>query len=263
MPGFALTVDYYRIKVRNVISGLTGQQIINRCYDDPTGINNEFCAAVARQTSTNPLINGVFAGQTTRDLPNLNRFSFPATGNAFVNQPYNFAALVRRGIDFDASYNRRLWGNVRFSGRAIVSVLLQSENFSFLTQPGRSDKIDETFGDPKWGGTWNGNLDFGKFDVTYSGTYVGRQAILAWETQFSHQGRGPTNPEARPIKWYPSQITHSARVNWDALSKLRLYAGVDNIANKRPPYDLTGIEAGSPFNPTGRFFYGGAEVKFR
>ena len=269
MPGFALTVDYYRIKVRNVISGLSGQQIINRCYDDPTGIGNEFCGAIARQTSSDPLINGVFAGQTTRDLPNLNRFSFPATGNGFINQPYNFAKRIRRGVDFDASYTRRLMNNVRFSGRAIVSVLLQSEDFSFLTQPDRSEKIDETFGDPKWGASWNANLDFGRLDFSYSGNYVGRQAILInvnptdWEIMHSHQGRGPTNPEARPIAWYPSQIYHNARVNWDALSKLRLYVGVDNLANKRPPYDLTGIEGGSPFNPTGRFFYGGAEFKFR
>jgi len=269
MPGFALTVDYYRIKVRDVISGLSAQQIINRCYDDPTGINNEFCGAIARQTSSDPLINGAFAGQSSRDLPNLNRVFFPTTGNAFINQPYNFAKRIRRGVDFDASYTRRLFNNVRFSGRAIVSVLLQSEDFSFLTQPDRSDKIDETFGDPKWGASWNANLDFGRLDFSYSGNYVGRQAILIntnptdWEIMHTHQGRGPTNPEARPIAWYPSQIYHNARVNWDALSKLRLYVGVDNLANKRPPYDLTGIEGGSPFNPTGRFFYGGAEFKFR
>jgi len=263
IPGFALTVDYYRIKVKNVISGLTGQQIINRCYDDPTGINNEFCAVVQRQTSTNPIINGAFAGQSTRDLPGLTRQTFTPTGNAFINQPFNFAALIRRGVDFDATYNRRLWSNVRFSGHAIVSLLLQSENFSFLTQPDRSDKIDETLGDPRWGASWNGSLDFGKLGLTYSGTYVGRQSILAWETQFTHQGRGPTNPDARPIKWYPSQITHNARVDWDALSKLRLYAGVDNIGNVRPPYDLWGTEAGAPYNPTGRFFYGGAEYRFR
>ena len=46
IPGLALTVDYWHIKVKNVISGLTAQQIVDRCYDDPTGINNEFCAAV-------------------------------------------------------------------------------------------------------------------------------------------------------------------------------------------------------------------------
>ena len=263
MPGFALTVDYYRIKVRDVISGLTGQAIINRCYDDPTGINNEFCGAISRQASTtNPLANFVFAGQSTRTINNVT-YNFPTTGNAFINQPYNFAALVRRGVDFDASYNRRLWGDVRFSGHAIVSLLLESENFSYLTQPDRSDKIDEGLGDPRWGATWNGNLDFGKFDVTYSGVYVGRQAILAWETQFSHRGRGPTEPRCPPDQVVPvaDHAQHARELGRNL--KARLYAGVDNIANLKPPYDLWGNEAGSNYNPTGRFFYGGAEVKFR
>lgn len=263
VPGFALTVDYWHIKVKNVISGLTGQQIINRCYDDPTGINNEFCAAISRQSSTNPLINGVFAGQSTRTLPNLNTINFPTTGNAFVNQPYNFAALLRRGVDFDASYTHRLPGDVRMSFRTILTLLLQSENFSYLTQPDRSDKIDETFGDPRWRASWNANFDWKKWGIEYSGTYVGRQTILSWETQFSHQGRGPTNPDARPIKWYPSQITHNVRVNFDPVSYLRIYLGVDNIGNKLPPYDLSGIEAGSPYDPTGRYFYGGVEARFK
>jgi outer membrane receptor protein involved in Fe transport len=262
-PGFAVTIDYWRIKVKNVISGLSGQQIINRCYDDPTGINNEFCAAIARQVSTNPLINGTFAGQSTRTLPNLNTVNFPTTGNAFINQPYNFAALVRRGIDFDASYTHRLPGEVRMSLHGIMTLLLESQNFSYLTQPDRSDKIDETFGDPRWRASWNANFDWRKWGFSYSGTYVGKQTILSWETQFTHQGRGPTNPEARPIAWYPSQITHNVRVNFDPISTLRLYAGVDNIGNERPPYDLNGTEAGSPYDPTGRYFYAGAQLRFK
>lgn len=35
------------------------------------------------------------------------------------------------------------------------------------------------------------------------------------------------------------------------MEKLRVYAGVDNIFNARPPYDLTGTENGSPYDPTG------------
>ncbi|WP_163070537.1 TonB-dependent receptor domain-containing protein, partial [Acinetobacter baumannii] len=31
-PGFSISVDYYNVRVKNVISGLTGQAIINRCY---------------------------------------------------------------------------------------------------------------------------------------------------------------------------------------------------------------------------------------
>jgi outer membrane receptor protein involved in Fe transport len=53
------------------------------------------------------------------------------------------------------------------------------------------------------------------------------------------------------------------RVNFNPIEKLRVYAGVDNIFNARPPYDLTGIENGSPYDPTGRFFYAGAEIRFK
>lgn len=262
LPGFALTIDYYDIKVKNVISGLTGQAILNRCYDDPTGIDNEFCSAIFRRTSTDPILNGTFTGQTTRRLENRLQDNLPFVGPAFINQPYNFAALVRSGIDFDASYRRKIFGNKTLSLRGIVSYLRKSENFSYLTQPDRSDKIDEGLGDPKWAASWNAGLDFGVIDLSYSGTYVGRQSILAWETQFTHQGRGPTNPDARPFRWYPAGITHSGRVNFEVNKTYRFYMGVDNITNERPPYDLTGLEAGSPYGPTGRYFYAGAGLSF-
>lgn len=263
IPGFALTVDYYHIKVTDVISGLSGQAIINRCYDDPTGIDNEFCAAIARRATSDPLTNMTFAGQTTRTLPNLTTFALPLLGPAFINQPYNFAALVREGVDFDFSYRRNILGNKVLTLRGIASLLMKSENFSYLTQPERSDKIDQTFGDPRWAASWNANLDFGRVDVGYAGTFVGRQSILSWETQFTHQGRGPTNPDARPFRWYPTQIVHNARVNFDATDQYRFYVGVDNFTNERPPYDLTGIEGGSPFSPLGRYFFAGAQVNFK
>jgi outer membrane receptor protein involved in Fe transport len=68
LPGFTLSLDYYRINVNNVISGLTAQAIINRCYDDPGGINNPFCAAVFRRSTGDVLTNFTFAGQTVRRL---------------------------------------------------------------------------------------------------------------------------------------------------------------------------------------------------
>lgn len=265
MPGFALTIDYFNIKVKDVISGLSGQAIINRCYDDPTGINNQFCAAIFRRTSTDPILNGTFNGQTSRRLDGRAQDSFPRAGDgvSFINQPYNFSALERRGIDFDASYRHSIFGRNQLSLRGIVSYLIKSENFSFLTQPDRSDKIDGTFGDPKWGASFNANLDLGKVDFTYGGTFVGKQTILDYETQFEHQGRGPTNPDARPFRYFPSQVVHNARINFEPTDRYRIYAGVDNFTNELPPLDRTGIEAGSPYGPTGRYFYAGAEIRFK
>lgn len=268
IPGLALTVDYWHIKVKNVISGLTAQQIIDRCYDDPTGINNQFCAAVSRQTSTDPLVNGVFAGKSSRQLNNIPNVSFPTTGPAFLNQPYNFAARVRRGIDFDASYSHRLPGQVRMSLRGIVTLLLDSENFSFLTDPTRSDKIDTTLGDPRWRASWNADFAWKNFGIAYSGTYSSHELNVnfsgaTYETWFTWQGRGPTNPEARPSPWYPAQTRHNIRFNWNPWHQLRLYAGVDNFTNKLPPLDLTGIEFAAPYDPTGRYYYGGVEYSFK
>jgi outer membrane receptor protein involved in Fe transport len=269
MRGFSLTVDYFNIKVKNVISGLTGQAIINRCYDDPTGINNEFCSAIFRRQTADPITNGTFNGQTSRRLDNRNQDSFPRAGDgiSFINQPYNFAARVRQGIDFDASYRSKLFGGKALTLRGIATYLIKSEDFSFLTQPDRSDKIDGTFGDPKWAASWNANFDLGKIDFTYGGTFNGKQTILAYETQFEHQGRGPTNPDARPFRNYPSQIVHNARINFEPTERYRFYAGVDNFTNELPPYDVTGIESGtisgSTYSPNGRYFYAGAEIKFK
>ena len=33
IPGFSLSVDYYKIKVNDVIVSLSAQQIVNSCYD--------------------------------------------------------------------------------------------------------------------------------------------------------------------------------------------------------------------------------------
>ena len=264
IPGFALTIDYFNIKVKDVISGLSGQAIINRCYDDPTGIDNEFCRAVFRRTSTDPVLNGTFNGQTTRRLENRQPDTFGRAGEgiSFINQPYNFSALIRRGVDFDASYRRNIFGNKQLNLRGIVSYLIKSENFSYLTQPDRSDRVHGTFGDPRWAASWNANFDVGKVDFTYGGTFFGRQTMLDYETQFEHQGRGPTNPDARPDPYYPSQIVHNARVNFEPTDKYRFYVGLDNVTNELPPFDLRGTEGGSGYSPTGRYFYAGAEVRF-
>ncbi len=47
IPGLSATVDYYRIRVKNLISVLSAQQIINACVDLPS-INNQYCPMIHR-----------------------------------------------------------------------------------------------------------------------------------------------------------------------------------------------------------------------
>jgi outer membrane receptor protein involved in Fe transport len=263
IPGFSLTIDYYNIKIENVISGLTGQAIINRCYDDPVGIDNPFCAAVFRRNDPNPLIDKTFAGQANRAIPNNPPLNFPTIGPAFLNQPFNFQKLTAEGIDFDGAYRRRIGGGTTLNLRGIVTWNMNRRNFTFITAPDMYTRINGTLGDPEWAASFNANVDFGMFDIGYRLNYIGHQAVTAFGVQRSEQGRPPTNPDAFPFIDYPDVMYHAFRLGFEATEDFKFYMGVDNALNRKPPFDLTGTGGGSGIFPvTGRFFYAGAEAKF-
>lgn len=269
--GLTIAVDYYNIRVRDVISGLTGQAIIDRCYDDPTGLDNPFCAAIFRRTSTDSVQNFTFNGQTTRTL-GVSQFAFPLAGNGvgFLNQPFNFAQLKTRGIDFDVNYAKKFRDDLGVNARLFVSHVMDRQSFSYITQPDRYDRIDSTLGDPRWQGQLTLGGQFGVLDLSYNARYVGKQIVsgLSYETFFPSQGRPALNPDARPFVFYDPVVYHNVRFGINATEKYRFYFGVDNVSNELPPYELGGNEnftSGSTsaiYPNIGRFFYAGAEFKF-
>ena len=262
LPGFSLTVDYYNIKIKDAISGLTGQAIANRCYDDPNTLDNQYCRAIFRRTSTDPYENFAFDGQAGRRFDGFPEISFDVVGPAFLNQPFNYQSLKTSGIDFDAAYRTDI-GSVRLDMRAIVSYLIKREQFIYISEPERSERIHGTLGDPEWQGTLSVDLDFGDWDLGYDMRFVDRMTVGAWETQFSHQGREPTNADAFPVTHYPRTFYHDLRLGLDVTEEFRFYAGVDNVFDTLPPYGLTGTGAGSSvYSTIGRFFYAGFSADF-
>jgi outer membrane receptor protein involved in Fe transport len=265
VPGLVVKVDYYNIRVNNVISGLTGQAIINRCYDDAGGLDNPFCSAVFRRTSSDPVQNQTFNGQTGRTIDQ-SQFIFSQAGNgvSFINQPFNFAALKTKGIDFDTSYSHRFNENASLNVNLTVSYVMDRLSYSYITEPDRYDRLDSTLGDPKWQGRFNVNGKLGVLDFGYTARYLGKQIVsaLSYETFFASQGRPALNPDARPFVYYDPVIYHDARIGLNATEKYRFYFGVDNISNELPPYDSTGTGNDAIYPNTGRFFYAGVEARF-
>ncbi len=264
VPGLVLKVDYYNIRVQNIIAGLSGQAIINRCYDDPSGLDNPFCKVVFRR-STSDLSNFTFLGQSSRRLDSIPDVTFAATGNAFINQPFNFAKQMTRGIDFDAAYGHRFSDKFSVNAHLVVSYVMDRLSYSYITTPSQYDRIDSTLGDPKWQGSFNLGLNFDKVDISYNGRYVGKQIVsaLTYETFFPSQGRPALNPDARPFVFYDPVVYHNVRIGFEPTKSFRFYVGVDNITNELPPYDLTGTGNDAASYPnTGRLFYAGAGIKF-
>jgi outer membrane receptor protein involved in Fe transport len=256
VPGLTLSVDYYNIKISNVIFALAPQTIIDQCYDSPSGINNQYCAAVTR----NP--NGTFAGQTGVTQGGI-QIAFPATGQSFISGPFNFAKQKTSGIDADLSYSHNI-GSAKVTLRGIVSYLINRDNYTDINTPGYIDQQKFEVGDPEWAGSFTANVDFGKFDLNYNMRYVGKQTVAAqYETQNSVQGRPALNPDAFPFAFYPDVTYHNVRIGADVTDKFRFYAGMDNVFDRQPPYDITGTTgAQGIYENVGRFMYAGFEAKF-
>lgn len=256
LPGFSMSVDWYSIELSNAILTVGAQTVINQCYDDPGGINNQFCSAIFR----NP--NGTFQGQQNV-LHDGTTVDFPLTGQSFIQGPFNFARQETSGIDVDMAYTHNFDGGWRLNARALVSYLLDRNLFTSITDPNFLTRERTTLGNPNWNAQLNMTVGYKNFDLLYSLRYLSKQTIGAWRTQNSEQGRPPENPDAFPQVFYPSvtysDIRASARIN-DAHT---FFVGVDNLFDRLPPLDLLGDGAGSAIFPNmGRFFYAGFTASF-
>jgi outer membrane receptor protein involved in Fe transport len=256
-PGFVASVDFYRIAISDVITTVASQTVINQCYDDPGGINNPFCSAVFRNA------DGTFRGQSNIRHGG-SEFPLTATGASFVTGPFNYARQLTKGIDIDAAYTHQFGEDWRLNVRTLVSVLLKRHIYTSVTEPNRLTREHGTLGNPELNGQLNVTLGYKGFDLLYSFRYLSKQTIGTWRDQNVEQTRPPENLDRFPQVYYPaitySDLRFTAKV-WKGISA---YAGVDNIFDQLPPLDLILADGQNSaiYTNTGRFFYGGIQVKF-
>jgi len=122
-PGFSASIDYFDIKVREVISALTTQQEVDLCVAG----NKEICSAMV-----------------------LNQ-----PGSNYVTlQAFNLASLRNKGFDIEASYQSKL-DRFGLPGRVVLRGLA-TRTLSFLTDSGVVGTIPtqgagvNLGGTPKW-----------------------------------------------------------------------------------------------------------------
>lgn len=246
LPGFSLSVDYYKIVVNDVITSPSAQAILDTCYD-ASDLNNQFCDLFERAgPGGGP--RGEIQGQILE--------------NSLQVIPLNYAKLKVRGIDVEAGY-RRSFGKVDLSTRIVYTRVLQNDSFLDPTDPGFADQTLYELGDPRDAFNWNVDLKSGPFTLGYKMRYIGKMVLNEYEDFFSKQGRDPQNADYADRIFYPSVMYHDLRLDFEAAEKFNFYVGVDNVTNKLPPLGLTGAGGGSGiYNNIGRFFYAGAVAKF-
>lgn len=239
--GLSLSVDYYRIRVTNLIQVLGAQTILNQCVDLPS-INNQFCQLI-------------FPRDPSGD------FASPVLISAGVN----FAKQEADGIDFELAYSHTFSNGHRFNVHGIATYVLKRTNFTDPVNASFGDRQMSELGDPRWAANLNLGYGIGHFDLAYSLNYIGRQTVGTYESAHSFEGRPPTNADQFSSVWYPDVLYHAVRLDWkvpQGKRKIDFYVGVDNMFDTKPPLGLLGTGGGDPFDAIGRYFYGGATVDF-
>ncbi len=196
IQGFSFSVDYYTIDIRNVISTLTTQDTLGRCF---------------AQNASDPTCGGVVVRKADGTI-------------ASISTPFlNFASYKTRGLDFEGSYllplNRltsAMVGTLRFRGLATYVFDL------FADGTDRAGVVGDTttFSTPHWRATGSLNYQDKVLGVDLRVRYVGGG-------QFSNQ---PILNNSINSRTYVD-LGVQAKVK-----QLTVFANVNNLFDRDPPY---------------------------
>jgi outer membrane receptor protein involved in Fe transport len=205
--GFNLSVDYYDIKVRNVINSLGPQQEVDLCY---AGYQN-VCKSV--------------------------QITGPAGTNYVLAQSFNFASLHTKGIDFETAYRANLRdvglpGAFTLRGMATRTIHAVSDPGVPGTTPseGAGNMTGST---PKWKALVTESWDNGKLSVSLTERWV--SAGVFSNEYIECQANCPLPTAAHPTI-YDNHIPGATYVDFGATYNFAkdsmLYFKIDNLADR-------------------------------
>ncbi len=260
LRGFSFTADYFDIKVSNAIGVVDRNTSIQQCL--LLGLP-QFCNNVIRNPTT-----GII---TTVNAANV-----------------NISNLRTRGIDFNARYGHNI--GLLADDRVDVSVLY-TRTLKYKTQPDPSAPVQNGLGNLYYGEVFKDKINatalysVGPFSLNWTTTYLSKMTAIPEDVFGSYQdnldfllANGLTQAQAvnalshNKIKArFYHDVQFRARVGED--KRFELFVGVDNLFDRKPPVLEDGLYTGGisitgtttaadVYDPFGRRFYAGAQVKF-
>ena len=243
VPGLSMSLDYYKIRLRDAINFFEADTILESCYDLQQP--NEFC--------------GLF----TRD---------PATKfvNSFQEFGVNVSEYKTAGWDMSVQYNLdpSRFGVEQDIGTFQFSLLANKlDTLEFIEVAGAEVSSEVGYvGAPKWQAN---------FDVTWQWKDLMVNYGFNWfdETKRFSDERRASNPNYVEDRYwrYKARATHDIQAQYELMDRYSLYGGINNFTNQRPDRGSTGLDAttpgaftegATPVGPLGRFFYVGLKAHF-
>ncbi|KLU37558.1 TonB-dependent receptor [Massilia sp. WF1] len=232
LPGFSGSLDWYNIKVNNLISGITATQVAEYCYVQ--GVQS-FCNAIKRDPITGQIVS-------------------LARGNA------NLGALETEGYDLSFSYRfpRGQYGQFGLRSDSTFVTKYRSkadETAEWSSTLGEYDggyalyraksnlSLDWNLGN--WSATWTARFFGGLKDKCYSKTVECSNpgGTAAWGTNYNKMG---------------AMVYNDMSVSYKTPWKGQIMVGANNIFDKQPRTTILGAASSSAVDanlPIDRFVY--------
>lgn len=261
-----LTVDYYNIKIKHLITTPNCSAAIDQYYTNNGVTNIAGCATTAGPPdplfpTALPLLASITSSFGNADALKTDGLDFSAD----IHMPITDG--IRWSSVFSASYLRKL--NKVFDGGSV-------ERYAGTLGP---CQITSCSGSPKWRGIWQNTFSFGDkatftSTVNYTGGY---QEIGADDGGIPGDCLGSITKEivtyrdgSTPIKCHTRHfIDVDATATYKVNNKLSFYVNVLNVLNAKAPFDPAAGYGIYQFNPAwagqgfiGRWFRVGAKVDF-
>jgi len=232
IPGLALSVDWWSIKILNAINVVPLQRLVDNCVDAGS-LDNAFCPHIVRRAD---------GAITEVDVT-----------------PINVGSLKAEGVDFQASYSHRLasdWFGERPSLRFVVNGTYLAKNDVLVDahDPTTLDKNAGEVDNPKWRVNATPGITLGRFSLDWTLRYISHTKV---DVQASAEYRSDNDVKA--------EFYNDLYVNFALDKRFELYAGVNNLFDVDPPFSAVtfqGTGRGSLYDNIGRYFFVGATARF-
>ncbi|HQS96330.1 MAG TPA: TonB-dependent receptor, partial [Novosphingobium sp.] len=226
-PGLDVTIDYWDIDIKNVITQFTGNQIANYCVDLPT-IDNAFCRALTRDP--NSLVRAIATLST---------------------QQINASNLKARGVDFGVNYRTGI-GEGQFSIGFKGTYLIKKEVEAVPGIEASVLKQVTGWADPRFRGNVFASYGIGGFNI-------------AWNTRIRGSALHLTNAasdETFDTNKVPGRVYNDMSLGYDINENYRITFGINNVFDVQPPQvPDTYMGAGGIFDNIGRNFFVSVNTK--
>lgn len=246
LPGFSMSVDWFKIKVDKAIQGIGADTIVTQCTNtaDPF-----FCSLVKRDAS----------GSLWR-----------SSNGYIINTPQNIGYASTEGVDVSAAYTRQLGGIGRLNVSFVGTWLDKLETFDGITVP--VDCVGYHGGlcgtpNPEWRHQMRVGID----------TKMGIGASVRWRYfDGVTQDRASSNPNLKGTTQpanlkIPAVSYFDLALTADVGDNFKFRLGANNILDKTPPLvagaacpsgACNGNTWAQVYDSLGRYVYAGVTLDF-